>query len=80
MFSDPTTYFAFVLEIRLTEFRGEISLFAKDDAVMKDQRERDDEEQRNPVVKEKAQRDLHQTKRQIHRVPGEAKRSVAHNR
>ena len=70
----------FILQIRLTEFRGEIFLFAKDYTVMKDQRERNDEEQRDPVVKEKAQRDLHQTKRQIHRVPGEAKRSVAHNR
>ena len=48
--SDPTAHSAFVLQIRLTEFRGEISLFAKDDAVMKDQRERDDKEQRNPVI------------------------------
>src|SRR5262245_10723231 len=40
--SDPTAYSAFVLQIRLNEFRGEIFLFAKDDAVMKDQRERDD--------------------------------------
>ena len=47
---------------------------------MKDQRERDDEEQRDPVVKEQAERDLHYTKRQIHRVPGEAKRPVAHKR
>src|SRR5205823_9389825 len=34
--SDPTTHFAFVLQIRLTEFRGQISLFAKDNPVMKD--------------------------------------------
>src|SRR6266581_4356552 len=33
--SDPTTHFAFVLRIRLTKFRGEISLFAKDNDVMK---------------------------------------------
>jgi hypothetical protein len=46
------------LQIRLTEFRGEISLLAKDHAVMKNQGERDDKEQRNPVVKKKAERDL----------------------
>ena len=57
--SDPTTHFAFVLQIRLTEFRGKISLFAKDDAVMKNQRERDDKQQRDPVVEKKAERDLH---------------------
>src|SRR5262249_19667880 len=45
--SDPTAHSAFVLQIRFTESRGEIFLFAKDDAVMKDQRERDDKEQRN---------------------------------
>jgi hypothetical protein len=42
--SDPTTHFAFVLQIRLTEFRGKISLFAKDDAVMKDYGEGYDKE------------------------------------
>jgi hypothetical protein len=57
--SDPTTHFAFVLQIRLTEFRGEIYLFAKDHAVMKDQGERHNEEQRDPIVKKKAERDLH---------------------
>jgi hypothetical protein len=44
------------LQIRLTEFRGEISLLAKDDPVMKDQGERDDKQQRDPVVKKKAAR------------------------
>ena len=52
--SDPTAHLTFVLQIRLTEFRGEILLLAKDHAVMKNQDERDDKEQRNPVVKEKA--------------------------
>jgi hypothetical protein len=52
--SDPTTHFACILQIRLTEFRSKISLFAKDDSVMEDQSERDDKEQRDPVVKEKA--------------------------
>src|SRR5438477_3711978 len=46
--SDPTTHFAFVLQIRLTEFRGEISLFAKDNPVMKDHGERHHKEQRDP--------------------------------
>ena len=77
--SDPTTHVAFVLQVRLAEFRGEISLFAKNYAIMKDQRERDDKEQRDPVVKKKAQCDLEQTKRQIHRITGESKRPVAHN-
>ena len=56
--SDPTAHFAFVLQIRLTEFRGQISLLAKDDAVVKDHGERDDKQQRNPVVKKKAECDL----------------------
>jgi hypothetical protein len=56
--SDPTTHLAFILQIRLAEFRGEIPLFANDDAVMKNQRERDDKEQRYPVVKKKAECDL----------------------
>jgi len=56
--SDPTTHLAFVLQIRLAEFRGEIPLFAKDDTVMKNQRERDDKEQSYPVVKKKAECDL----------------------
>jgi hypothetical protein len=56
--SDPTAHLAFVLQIRLTEFRGEISLLAKDHAVMKNQDERDGKEQRDPVVKKKAERDL----------------------
>ena len=42
--SDPTTHFALVLQIRLTEFGGEISLLAKDDPVMQDQGERDDKQ------------------------------------
>jgi len=47
------------LQIRLTEFRGEISLLAKDHAVMKQSRRAaDDKEQRDPVVKKKAERDL----------------------
>jgi hypothetical protein len=37
--SNPTTHLAFVLQIRLAEFRGEISLLAKDHAVMKNQDE-----------------------------------------
>jgi hypothetical protein len=56
--SDPTAHLAFVSEIRFTEFRGEISLLAKDHAVMKNQGERDHKEQRDPVVKKKAERDL----------------------
>jgi len=56
--SDPTTHLAFVLQVGLTEFRGEISLLAKDHAVMKNQDELDDKEQRNPVVKKKSERDL----------------------
>ena len=56
--SDPTAHLTFVLQIRLTEFRGEILLLAKDHAVMKNQDERDDKEQRNPVVKKKAESDL----------------------
>jgi hypothetical protein len=56
--SDPTAHLAFVSEIRFTEFRGEISLLAKDHAVMKNQDERDGKEQRDPVVKKKAERDL----------------------
>ena len=43
---------------QLLEFRGEILLLAKDHAVMKNQDERDDKEQRNPVVKKKAESDL----------------------
>jgi hypothetical protein len=78
--SDPTTHFAFVLQVRLTEFRGEIAFFAKNDAVMKDHSERDDKEQRDPVVKKKAERNLQQTKSEIHRVTGETKRPVAHKR
>jgi hypothetical protein len=42
----------------LTEFCREVSLFAKDDAVMKHQGEGHDKEQRNPVVKKKPKRDL----------------------
>src|SRR5262249_24262494 len=58
-YSDPTAHFAFVLQVRLTEFRREISFFAKDDAVMEGHSERDDKEQRDPIVKEKAECDLH---------------------
>ena len=47
---------------------------------MENHGERDDKEQRDPVVQKKAERDLHQTKRQIHRVTGEAKRAAAHKR
>ena len=46
---------------------------------MKNQGERDDKHQRDPVVQKKAERDLQQTKRQIHRVTGEAKRPAAHD-
>ena len=56
--SDPTAHPGFVLQIRLAEFGGEISLLAKDHAVMKNQDEWDDKKQRNPVVKKKAERDL----------------------
>src|SRR5690349_16347313 len=77
--SDPTTHFAFILQIRLTEFRREISLFAKDHAVMKDQEEGHYKKQRDPVVKKKTEGDLQQTKGQIHRVTGEAKRPAAHD-
>ena len=56
--SDPAMHCAFVLQIRFTEFRGEISLFAKHDPVMKDQGERDDEQQCDPVVKKETERKL----------------------
>jgi len=47
---------------------------------MQDQGERSDKEQRDPIVKKKAECDLQQTKRQIHRITAETKRPVAHNR
>src|SRR5262249_24571019 len=56
--SDPTAHCAFVFQITITEFRGEISLFAKDDAVMEDQGEGNDEEQRDPIVKKKPECNL----------------------
>ena len=43
--SDPTTHFVFVPQIRLTEFGGEISLFAKHNTVMENQNEGNDKEQ-----------------------------------
>jgi len=51
-------HFAFVLQIRLTEFCGEISLFTKNYAVLKNHNDRHDEEQRDPVVKKEAECDL----------------------
>src|SRR5206468_1457146 len=77
---NPTAHFALVLQIRLTEFCGEISLFTKDYAVLKNNNDRHDEEQRDPVVEKEAECDLQQTKGQIHRVTGEAKRPATHKR
>jgi hypothetical protein len=39
--SDPTGHFTFVMKIRVTKLSRQISLFAKGDAEMKDQGERD---------------------------------------
>src|SRR5260370_16389128 len=57
--SDPTTHFAFVRQIRLTEFRGKISLLAQNNAVMKDNSKRDNKEQHDPVVEKKPISHLH---------------------
>jgi len=56
--SEPAAHFAFQFQIRFAEFVGEISLFAQDDAVMHDQGQRNDEQQRDPVVQKKSERDL----------------------
>src|SRR5215510_12601346 len=78
--SNPTTHFPFILQIRFIEFRCQMFFFAKDDAVMKDQAERNNKEQCDPVVKKKAECNLQKTKRQIHRITGEAKRPATHDR
>src|SRR5436190_16545145 len=78
--SEPAAHFAFQFQIRFAEFLGQISLFPQDDAVMHDQGHGNDEQQRDPVVQKESECDLQQTKRQIHRVPGETKRSAPHDR
>jgi len=57
-FLEPATHSAFQFQIGLAEFFGEICFFAQDHAVMQDQGERNDEQQRDPVVQKKAKRDL----------------------
>src|ERR1041385_5439870 len=58
LISDPAAHIAFQLQIRFAEFSGEISLFAQDHPVMQDQGEGDDEQQRDPIVQKKPERDL----------------------
>ena len=78
--SEPAAHLAFQLQIRFAELCGEISLFAQDNPVMQDQGKRNDEQERDPVVQKKPERDLKQTKREVHWVPRKTKRPAAHNR
>ena len=56
--SEPPTHFAFQFQIRLAEFFGEISLFPQDHSVMQNQSQWHDEQERDPVVQKKSERDL----------------------
>ena len=55
---EPAAHFALQFQIRLAEFCGAISLFPQDDSVMQNQSHGNDEQQRDPVVQKKSERDL----------------------